>query len=68
MQHETRLIGVAVAQQRRQIPIDLDHFQPSGGIQQPLREGALAGTDFHRGVAGFKVDRRHDAGDHGRIV
>ena len=68
MQHEPRLCGIARTQQRREIAIDFDHFEPSGGRQQPLRECALAGPDLHRGVARLEVDRRHDARDHGRIV
>jgi hypothetical protein len=64
----TRLTGIARAQQRGQIAIDFDHFEPSGSLQQPLREGSLAGPDLHRGVARLQVDRRHDARDDGRIV
>jgi len=68
VQHEPRLIGIARTQQRREIAIDFDHLEPSGSVQQPLRECSLAGPDLDRGVARLEVDRRHDTRDDGRIM
>jgi hypothetical protein len=68
VQHEPRLTGIAIAQQRGQVAIDLDHLQPSGSLQQPLRECALAGPDLYRRVARGEADRRDDARDNSRIM
>jgi hypothetical protein len=43
-------------------------LQPSGSLQQPLRECSLAGPDLDRGVAWGEADRRYDARNNSRIM
>jgi hypothetical protein len=43
-------------------------LQPSGSLQQPLRECPLAGPDLDRGIAWGEADRRHDARNNRRIM
>jgi hypothetical protein len=68
VQHELWLVGVAAAQQRCQVAIDFDHVEPSGGVQQSLRERPPAGPYLDRGVARFQTDDGDDAGNDCRVV
>jgi hypothetical protein len=68
VQHEAWLPGIAAAQQGGKVAIYLDDLEPSGGLQQPLRERPVPGADLDCGVAGRQADRRHDARDDGRVM
>jgi hypothetical protein len=68
VQYEARLVGVAVAQQCGQVAIDFYDLEPSCRLQQPLRQCALAGPDFHRGITRGKPDGGHDARNDRRIM
>jgi hypothetical protein len=68
MQHEARLIRIAVAQQRREVAIDFDRIEPTGGLQQALRERSAARSDLDRRVARFEIDCRYDARNDRRVM
>ena len=68
VQHEPRLIGIAVAQQRRQVAIDFDHFEPSGGSSSRCVSAPWPGPISTAASPGCEVDRRHDARNDRRIV